>query len=307
MRKTPGKNPPRRAPARPDSARALLAFQRLMHGALVRPLAPGDRMQSRWTDGRPMAEVVAEFIKPNDRLTSFDRLEIYNRMYWFRIIDSFYDDNPGLRAALGDRKFNRLALAYLAKHPSRSFTLRNLCVQLEAFIRREPRWTAPHTALALDLARFEWAQTVAFDEAAQPVLTAAEVGRADPARLRLDLQPYVTLLALRHPVDTYMLAVKKRDSLRSEANNATASAQPAGRTRKVPRPRRERIWVAVHRVDNRLYYKRLEAPAFRILTALRAGRPLARAVAAAGRGVTPAQVQDWFALWMQLGWICRRK
>jgi hypothetical protein len=278
-----------------------------MHGALLRPLAPGDRMQSRWTDGRPMAEVAAEFIKPNDRLTAFDRLEIYNRMYWFRIIDSFYEDNPGLRAALGDRKFNRLALGYLARHPSHSFTLRNLCAHLEEFIRRERRWTAPHTALALDLARFEWAQTVAFDEAARPVLTAADFGRADPARLRLGLQPYVTLLALRHPVDTYMLAVKERDSLRSEASNATTSARPAARTRRVARPRRERIWVAVHRVDNRLYYKRLEAPAFQILTALRDGQPLTRAVAAAGRGVTPAQVQDWFALWMQLGWICSRK
>ena len=307
MRNPPGKNPRRRAPARLDSARALLAFQRLLHGALVRPLAPGDRMQSRWTDGRPMAEVAAEFIKPNDRLTAFDRLEIYNRMYWFRIIDSFYEDNPGLRAALGDRKFNRLALAYLAKHPSHSFTLRNLCARLEAFVRRESRWTAPRTALALDLARFEWAQTVAFDEAARPVLTAAEVGRADPARLRLGRQPYVTLLALRHPVDTYMLAVKERDALRSEASNATTSTRHMKRSRKVALPRLERTWVAVHRVDNRLYYKRLEVPAFKILAALRDGRPLARAVAAAGRGVTPAQVQDWFARWMQLGWICRRK
>ncbi len=307
MRKPPGKNPRRPVPARLDSTRALLAFQRLMHRALVRPLAPGNRMQSRWTDGRPMADVVAEFIKPNDRLTAFDRLEIYNRMYWFRLIDSFYEDNPGLRAALGDRKFNQLAIAYLTKHPSRSFTLRNLCGQLETFIRREPRWTAPHTALALDIARFEWAQTVTFDEAMRPVLTAADFGRTDPSRLRLGLQPHVTLLALQHPVDTYVIAVKKRDSLRSEASNATTSARHAARTRKVARPRRERLWLAVHRVENRMYYKRLEAPAFKILVALRDGQPLVRAVAAAGRGVTPAQVQDWFALWMQLGWICRRK
>jgi len=75
----------------------------------------------------------------------------------------------------------------------------------------------------------------------------------------------------------------------------------------VPLPRRERTWVAVHRVDNMLYYKRLEAPAFRILTALRDGATLNRAVAAAGRAVTAEQVQAWFALWVQLGWLCRRK
>ena len=294
-------------PVRADSPRALRAFQRLVKDAVVRPLAPGHHMQQRWSDGRPMAEVAAEFIKPNDRLTAFERLEIYNRMYWFRIIDSFYEDAPGLRAALGERKFSRLAIAYLTKHPSSSFTLRNLCSHLEEFIRAQPRWTAPRTALAREIARFEWAQTVAFDEAARPVVTPADFARANPARFKLGLQPYVRLLALEHPVDTYVLAVKKRDALRAEASNASTTARHSARSRRVPLPKRERTWIAVHRLDNLLYYKRLEAPAYKILTALRDGAPLNRAVAAAGRGVKPEQVQEWFALWARLGWLCRRK
>jgi len=40
---------------------------------------------------------------------------------------------------------------------------------------------------------------------------------------------------------------------------------------------------------------------------LRDGQTLNRAVAAAGRGVTAEQVQDWFALWTTLGWLCRRE
>jgi hypothetical protein len=44
-----------------------------------------------------------------------------------------------------------------------------------------------------------------------------------------------------------------------------------------------------------------------MLAALRDGRTLERAVAAAGRGVTARQVQDWFALWAKLGWLCHRK
>jgi len=208
-------------PVRADSPRALRAFQRLVKDAVVRPLAPGYRMQRRWFDGRPMAEVAAEFIKPNDRLTAFERLEIYNRMYWFRIIDCFYEDCPGLRAMLGERKFDRLAVAYLTKHPSSSFTLRNLCSHLEEFIRAAPRWTAPRTALAREIARFEWAQTVAFDEGARPMMKPAEIAHANPARLKLGLQPYITLLALEHPIDRYVLAVKKRDTLRAEASNAT--------------------------------------------------------------------------------------
>lgn len=294
-------------PARVDSVADLRAFQRLMKDALVRPLAPGYRMQKRWRDGRPTADVAAGFVRPNDRLTAFERLEIYNRMYWFRVLDSVHEDCPGLRAVLGERKFQRLVVAYLTKHPSRSFTLRDLCSRLEGFIRAEPRWTAPHTALAREVARFEWAQTVAFDEAAAPVVQPADFARANPARLRLTLQPYLTLLALNYPVDRFVLAVKQRDALRTEASNATTTGRVAARARRVARPRRERTWVAVHRLDNRLYYKRLEPAAYRILAALRDGRPLTQAVAAGGRGVTAEQVQEWFALWAKLGWLCRRK
>ena len=65
-----------------------------------------------------MDKVAAEFIKPNDRLTSFERLELYNQMYWFRLFDAIRDDCPGLLATLGEEAFGRLAQAYLAKCPS---------------------------------------------------------------------------------------------------------------------------------------------------------------------------------------------
>jgi len=62
-----------------------------MAGALFRPLTPKWGMQKRWTDGSRMEELAAAFIKPNDRLSSFERLEIYNRQYWFRVLDCLYE------------------------------------------------------------------------------------------------------------------------------------------------------------------------------------------------------------------------
>src|SRR5271167_3177839 len=117
-----------------QSRREYLQLQRLMAGAVMRPLSRRGGMQSASRDGRPMKKVATSFIKPNDRLTSFERLEIYNRQYWFRLRDCFYDDYPGLRAVLGDKPFERLADEYLAKNPSRSFTLRNLGSRLVKFL-----------------------------------------------------------------------------------------------------------------------------------------------------------------------------
>src|ERR1700747_696588 len=160
-----------RAPRKINSPAELRELQRVMATVLFRPLTPRWRMQKRWIDGRPMSETAAEFIKPNDRLSSFERLEIYNRQYWFRVLDCLYDDYPGLRAIVGERRFMKLATAYLTQYPSDSHTLRDLGNRLEQFLQQEPHWCAPREELALDMIRFEWAQIMAFDGAAHPPMT----------------------------------------------------------------------------------------------------------------------------------------
>lgn len=279
----------------------LLRVQRAMFAALFRPLGPGDRLS-------PSARRAAEkIIKPNSRLTAAERLEIYARSCWYRLIDCVYEDCPGLRAVLGEARFERLVRAYLARHPSRSFTLRNVCARLPDFIRTRPALTAPHTALALAIARFEWAQTVAFDGEARPRLSAAAIARVSPEKLRIGLQPYLSLLSLDWPVDDYVLAVKRREALRGAASNSVEGAAAAESLPRVRRPRRGRVYLVVHRHDLTLYYKRVPVTAFRILSALKEGGTLAEALAAAGRGATGEEVRGWFASWMSLGWFCTWK
>jgi hypothetical protein len=282
----------------------LRAFQRMMAAAIVRPLTAGDGMQTKWIDGRPMDKVAAEFVSPNDRLSSFERLQLYNRMYWFRLFDAIRDDCPGLVAALGEEAFTRLSQAYLAHCPSRSFTLRNLCSRLERFIIENPSITAPRTALAAEIARFEWAQTVAFDGESLPVVDAAVLAGTPPSRLRLGIQPYVTLLALRFPVDRFLVRVKRRDALRSEASNTPDSDAVRRKVQRAALPRPSPTFVAIHRHRNRLFHKRLDPAAFRILEALREGGTLTRAISAGGPSVRPRQVRTWFKTWMALGWFC---
>src|SRR6202162_4292745 len=104
----------------------LLKLQRTMARAVMQPLTSTERRQQKAPDGRPMRSYAAGFIKPNDRLTSFERLEIYNRQYWWRLMASMAEDFPGLQAILGNQRFESLCKAYLADRPSLSFTLRNL-------------------------------------------------------------------------------------------------------------------------------------------------------------------------------------
>jgi hypothetical protein len=70
----------------------------------------------------------------------------------------------------------------------------------------------PREELALDMVRFEWAQVVAFDGRSKPPISPADILDTPPSRLRLGLQPYLSLLDLDYAVDDFLIAVKKRES-----------------------------------------------------------------------------------------------
>jgi hypothetical protein len=279
-----------------------------MAGAVMRPLGRNGGMQSRAADGRPMQKVVAGFIKPNDRLTSFERLEIYNRQYWFRLRDCFYDDYPGLRAVLGDRRFERMAEAYLAQHPSECFTLRNLGRRLVPFLEGQPRGVAPNPRLALDMARLEWAHIEAFDNEARPPLEKNSLAGKDPGRVRLRLQPHITLLQLGHEVDEFLIQIKQGERLRNEASNAMEMRRARLRNRLRRRLRPKTVYLAVHRHKDAVFYKRLEAAQFRMLSAFRENATIAEAcneLAGIVEGDIGVKVKSWFETWAALGWFCR--
>jgi hypothetical protein len=293
------------------SREELRELQRTMAKALLRPLTPRWGMQKTWSDGRPAKEVAAQFIKPNDRLTSFERLEIYNRQYWFRVLDCLHDDYPGLQAVLGTRKFTRLATAYLERYPSNSYTLRDLGDRLERFIREEPEWCAPRQPLALDMARFEWAQTVAFDGPSKRPINADDILGRPADELVLCLQPYLSLLSLGHAVDDFLIAVKKseEDVLRGEASNAIRSAPRGSRHKPLRLPKAQQVFLVVHRYGNMVYSKRLEPDEYQVLTALAKGETVAVACETAVSQSTRTNVnwtkllEGWFDTWTALGWF----
>jgi hypothetical protein len=290
----------------------LLELQRRMAEAVMTPLTRAENMQRKTRDGRSMKAEAAAFIKPNDRLTSFERLEIYNRQYWFRVISAFAEDFPGLAAVVGEAAFEKLTRAYLAVCPSQSFTLRNLGSQLEKWLREHPEHAGKKVELALDVVRLEWAYIEAFDNAAERALTVADLGHLD-GESQLSLQPHLRLLHLLHSVDDFVIDVHRRQGSQSVASNAVTGVKRA-RNRRIPvSVKRSNIFLGVHRHENAVYYKRLDREEYQLLRALEADKTLGEALDQAFLSSTlpeeerPALVQAWFANWAELGWFCRHK
>ena len=306
------KTKPHRARTAPPSTSSpglakLADVQRRFAAAVMRPLTGDSQMQPQWSDGRDMNAVAADFIRPNDRLTSFERLELYNRQYWFRLLDCLIDDFPGLFAILGNDAFVRLCEQYLVAHPSRSGMLRNLGSHLARFIESRPDLVGRHLRLCHDMARFEWAQIVAFDEAERPHVSIDDLLGQNPETLRLSLQPYLTLMESNWALTDFLQAVKKA-SFRADASNA--SEAPSGKSRQTKTPARRHVRLCIHRFQNTVYIKQLTIPAYKILTNLSAGRNLAQSLDTALAGKTPSpraatKIQSDFRLWSELGWFCK--
>jgi len=279
-----------------------------MAAAVMQPLSADEQMRERSADGRSMQSIAESFIAPNSRLTAFERLEIYNRQYWFRVLSALAEDFAALNAVIGSRAFDRLSIDYLSAHPSRSFTLRNLGSQLPEWLAAHRIYAGRRHGLAVDVARIEWAFVQAFDSAEREPLTIDQIATLD-ADSRLALQPHVQLIALSYPADELVLNLHKREK-RQASEAGVRHQDSAEHPIRIPRLRRRATWVAAHRVDLAVYYRRLQHEEFLTLAAIERGAPLAEAIAtgfADSRIPEPRRarcIQQWFATWAELEWIC---
>jgi hypothetical protein len=108
-----------------------------------------------------------------------------------------------------------------------------------------------------------------------------------------------------------LLAVRKGDEDTDFASNAFQEKRKRKRVQAVAKLKPAEIFLVVHRVDFSVYFRRVEPEEFAILTVLRSGKTLGRAIDATFRksSMPPeeraASVQQWFQNWATLGWFCK--
>lgn len=287
----------------------LVDFQRRMFEDVSRPLTREWKTRIQTDEGESVAAIANSYITPNDRLTSFERLEIYNRQYWFRLIDAVSEDFPALQAVLGARRFDSMILGYLVDTPSTSFSLRDLGASLPKWLERNPHHAGSRLRLALDVVALEWAYVEAFDRAALPAMVESDLHQLNDAST-LMLQPHLQLLKLSYPVDELVLAVHRGQGTSDIVSNAVVDRKRKVQPR-LPKMQRSNVYLAVHRYDNSVYYRRLEPEAFELLSGLQKGRSLGAAIAEAfstsgdSAEEQAARIQQCFAHAAELGWFCR--
>jgi hypothetical protein len=113
------------------------------------------------------------------------------------------------------------------------------------------------------------------------------------------------LVETRHEVDALLLEVREAADRNSGVTRAVAQKRIARASSSTP------VYLAIHRSELVVHYKRLDAEMFRLVSALANGASIANAAehAYSESTLTPLQcqrhIQDTFALFAALGWFCK--
>jgi hypothetical protein len=112
-------------------------------------------------------------------------------------------------------------------------------------------------------------------------------------------------------VDDLLLEVRKDSDDLDVASNTFSERHKRKRVSAVAKLKPSPIFLAVHRLDEDVYFRRLDREEFAILSALHACKSLNAAIESALRSSPiavadrAAHVEKWFHTWSALGWFCR--
>lgn len=286
----------------PDESQSLAQIQRWMQAVIMHPdgvLHGADSAEAR--QHLDVAGQIEHVIAASQQMNGEERLAIYGRAYYARLLECMRSVFPCVAKTVGDEAFDDLALGYLQQYPSRSYTLDQLGREFPQYLEEtrpdrdeQGRPTESWPDFLIELARLEWAIGEVFDgpgvEAAP--LVSAEDLRAIPAErwphARLVCAPCLRLLSLRFPLNDYYTALRDEE-------------QP-----ELPAPAETHL--ALSRRDWIVRRHALTRPQYALLSALLAGEPLSAAIQRAADASEDLEelaleLQRWFREWTAAGFF----
>lgn len=264
----------------------LLDTQRRFFDALLEPLSGENRALAELPPGAAAPSdafhaTADALLRSTDAVHARERLGLYHRQYWFRLIDSLSEDFPRVRELLGSEAYLAVIERYLHARPPASWTLRHLGAGFADFLRNDPEIAPALRPWAAALATYEYAHMQVFEAAALPAPT-----DADFAARALTLQPSVLLVAVDRPLSRLLRPRRKSVSL----------APPTAVVRR-------ELHVVWRSSGHALRARREPISLLPLLQSLRRGGPLAEIIAGTRPLPRPVAIQAAFTRWRELGWL----
>lgn len=234
----------------------------------------------------PLPDLERVFVS-SERLSAEARLAIYNRSYFYRLLDALASVFGQTKRVLGESAFERLGLDYVSQYPSEQPAVEHVGRAFPGYLRRV---AAP--SLVVDLAALEWAMLCAL--LSPNPLSVADVSAVDPARFpeaRLCFVPSLQRLEL-HPL----------------ALSIFAGGEPSAKDLEPVESPRIPCGVVVWRSQHFVQHQSLEPREWRALSSAVNGATLSHVCAVFDSGSGAADIELAFralSAWFTRHWLER--
>lgn len=246
-------------------------------------------VKTRITPGGPRLELpLSVSLNPQGGEPGEARLAVYAEGYLARMREALAETYEAVQHLVGERAFRQLAADYAARHPSHDYNLSLTGRHLPEFL--PAHLLARRLPLLPDLARLEWAVSVAFHAPARDPVDPARLSACAPEewpRVRLVFHPSVGVVESSWPVlDVWQARTTPRERI-----DINVDRRPQA--------------VLVFRRGLVVRCELIEPAQAALVRGLLAGQPLGEACAglAGGAAEDAPAVTRWCASWMAQGLV----
>ena len=228
-----------------------------------------------------MLDLISSNVLPSPEV----RLAIYSNAYRLRLLEALATDYPGLHTLAGDKLFEQIGRDYIAAYPSTHYSIRYFAQYLGRFLFE----TTPYaeSPVLSEMARLEWALSLAFDAENDDVLNEASLATLPPESwpgMHLRLHASVQRQEFRWNVAELWTAIDQK-----------GNPEPPQR---YPQPRSWLIW----RRDYQNYFRKLDDAEAWALDYVMAGNNFAALCEGLCAHIEPEQVGMLAAGYLK-GWV----
>lgn len=274
---------------------ASIITQPLIEDNQIRPITPSQHS---------IEEEAQLEIRPSPTLKPWERMQVYNQQYWWRLIGIMQELYPLVTRLFGYNDFNEMiAIPYLNKYPSNHWSIDSIGNRLPKWIEKD--YQGDDKELVRDAVALDLAFNLSFVSVEKPVIDISHLQEEELDQLihrRIFLQPYIHLFAFDHNLFQF-----RDEMLAQEPEYWIEHDFPQ-------LPQEKRYYGIIYRSkhDN-IVWDSLSSVEFHILWKFQEGCTIEAACEwlerqdAAMSDEAAAHIHFWFQEWTMRGWLTLTK
>lgn len=262
---------------------------------IVRPVTENEEVDPISPSGHSIKKEAEHYISPSDCLEPHQRIEIYNKQYWWRLINAMQKNFPLTLRLLGYEKFEKNTVQYLVKYPPDYWSLTALGRNFPEWIKES--YESTDVKLILEAAQVDQYFYLSSITSNFPSISKEAVANENFLNENINLQPHVFLLKSSHDLPAVREVIIENDPEYSKEHG-------------LPKLQENNLYCVVFRnMNSNISWKKVSQAEYLLLGFFKEGTNILKAcdwIKSQESHLQEAMTNKfhiWIQSWTQLGWL----